>query len=501
MSLQITKEERENRELLLTIEVDQGRVDQELRKAARKVAASYRIPGFRKGKAPYQVIVQQIGLPALYNEFLEDLGQQVYLDALKQEELEPYARGSLEDVSLEPLTYKLVMPMDPEIDLGNYRELRVEETEVEIAEDEVEAQLAQYREQHASWEEVDRPTQYGDRISIDVHSVIPAEEGEEDSEEIVVFDETDWEVTPDEENPMEPAGFDEALLGLTAGQEKEFDLSWPEDSQSVHAGKTAHFQVTVNSVEGFVQPELNDEFAQLIGPDYETIDELKDSIRESLREQAKAQAENAYLDQVLDKMLEQSQLNYPPIVIEDQIDSMLNDIMTQLRQFGIQDMDFYYRQTGQNEEQMRESLREDAVKQAERNLIISEVLRTEALEVSDEDLDERIDLMTQGDDTEGAGQLAEFLHSDSGRSILESQILRDKAIERILAIARGQADALDAAKAEEAKAVAEEREDGDEESTDATVSAEVDDSSDESASDDNTGADDAEETTAEASGA
>jgi len=476
MSLQITKEERENRELLLTIEVDQGRVDQELRKAARKVASNYRIPGFRKGKAPYHVIVQQIGLPALYNEFLEDLGQQVYMDALKQEELEPYARGSLEDVSMEPLTYKLVMPMDPEIDLGSYRELRVEEPDVEINEDDVETQLAQYQEQHATWEEADRPTQYGDRINIDVHSVIPASEadeaGEGGSEEIVVFDETDWEVTPDEENPMEPAGFDEALLALTAGEEKEFELSWPEDSQSIHAGKTAHFYVKVNRVEGFVPPELNDEFAQLIGPDYETIEDLKNSIRESLREQAKTQAENEYFDQVLEKMLEGSTLNYPPIVIEDQIDSMLNDIMGQLRQFGIQDMDFYYRQTGQNEEQMRESLREDAVKQAERNLIISEILRSESLEINDEELDERIAEMTQGDDAESAGQLAEFLHSESGRSILESQILRDKAIQYILAIARGQADALDAEKAEQAQANIEEDADGSEGDKEATANAE-----------------------------
>ncbi|HRW10254.1 MAG TPA: trigger factor [Caldilineaceae bacterium] len=453
MSLQITKEERENRELLLTIEVDQSRVDQELRKAARKVAANYRIPGFRKGKAPYHVIVQQVGLPALYNEFLEDLGQQVYMDALKQEELEPYARGSLEDVSLEPLTYKLVMPMDPEIDLGAYRELRVDEPAVEVNEDDVDAQLNQYREQHASWEEVDRPTQYGDRINIDVHSVIPAEE--EGGEEIVVFDETDWEVTPDEENPMEPAGFDEALLGLTPGEEKEFDLTWPEDSKSLHAGKTAHFQVKVNSIEAYVQPELNDEFAQLIGPDYETIDDLKNSIRDSIREQAKAQADNEYLEQVLDKMLEGSTLNYPPVVIEDQIDSMLNDIRMQLQRFGIQDMDFYYRQTGQSEAQMRESLREDAVKQAERNLIISEILRTEELAVSDEEFEERVAAMTQGDDSESTLQLAEFLRSESGRSILESQLLRDKAIERVLAIARGQADALDAANAEAADATEE----------------------------------------------
>lgn len=441
MSLQITQEERENRELLLTIEVDQARVDQELRKAARKVASNYRIPGFRKGKAPYHVIAQQVGLPALYNEFLEQLGDEVYRKALEQEGLEPYARGSLEDVTLDPLTYKLVMPMDPEIDLGPYRELRVEEKKPEVDEADVDAQIERYREQHAEQTEVDRPSQYGDVMNIDLRSVIaPTAEGEE---ETVVLDETDWDVTPDEESPMDPPGLDEALLGMSPGEEKEFDLSWPEDSQSIHAGKTAHFYVKLNSLQANEKPELNDEFAQLIGPDFETVEDLKNSIRDSLREQLEAQAQNEYLEEVLTKMLEQSTLNYPSIVVEDQIDSMLNDIQAQLRQFGIEDMDFYYRQTGQNQEQMRESLREDAVKQAERNLIISEILRVESLEVSDEELEERITEMTQGDESEQSQQLAEFLRSESGRTVLESQILRDKAIERILAIARGQADALE----------------------------------------------------------
>ncbi len=452
MSLQITKEERENRELLLTIEVEQSRVDEELRKAARKVASNYKIPGFRPGKAPFHVIAQQVGLPALYNEFLEKLGEEVYRDALEQEGLEPYARGNLEDVSLEPLTYKLVMPMDPSIDLGDYRALRLEESEPEVDEAAVDTQLEEYRDQHANWEEVDRPSQYGDRINLDVHSVIPATE--DGDEEIVVFDETDWDVTPDETDPMEPAGFDEALLGLVAGDEKEFDLSWPEDSQSIHAGKTAHFQVQINRLEGYIKPELDDEFAQLIGPDFETVDDLKNSIRDSLREQAKAQADNEYLEKVLTTLLEQSTLHYPTVVVEDQIDSMLNDIQMQLRRFGIEDMEFYYRQTGQSQEEMRASLREDAVKQAERNLVISEILRTETLEVSDEEMEERIALLTQGDDTENSEQLAAFLRNESGRAVLESQLLRDKAIERILAIARGQADALDAAAAEKAAAVA-----------------------------------------------
>lgn len=454
MSLQITKEERENRELLLTVQVDQERVDQELRKAARKIAGNYRIPGFRKGKAPYHVIVQQVGLPALYNEFIEKLGEEVYKDALAQENLEPYARASLEDVSLEPLTYKLVMPLDPEIDLGDYLALRGEESAVQVNEDDVEARLEQYRTQHADWRTVERPSQYGDRMNINVRSVIaPSAEGEA---ETVVLDETEWEVTPDQENPMDPPGFDEALVGMTPGEEKEVDLSWPADGQSIHAGKTAHFTVKVNSIQAHEKPELNDEFAQLIGPDYATVDDLKASIRESLQTQAKAQAENEYLEKVLDTLLAQSKLNYPPVVIEDQIDTMVNDIENQLRRFGIEDIDVYFRQTGQTREQLRESLRADAVKQAERNLLISELLRVEGITVSADELTDRAAAIATSGDPETGQQLAFFMQSEAGRAILESQLLREKTIERLLVIARGQRDAVLTAQAAAAEQAASE---------------------------------------------
>ncbi|MEZ4734182.1 MAG: hypothetical protein R3E79_44375, partial [Caldilineaceae bacterium] len=221
---------------------------------------------------------------------------------------------------------------------------------------------------------------------------------------------------------------------------KEFVLSWPAEGQSIYAGKQARFQVKVNHIQAYQKAELTDEFAQTIGPDFNTLEDLKESIRETLRERAKGQAENAYLEKVLDALLAQSRLNYPPIVIEDQIDSMINDMEMQLRRFGIQDMESYYRQTGQTREQMRESLRPEATRQAERNLLLSEVLRVENLTVSDAEVEERINLLLTGNDPETAQQLANMFRHESGRAILESQLLREKSIEHLLAIARGKGD-------------------------------------------------------------
>jgi trigger factor len=438
MALKVTQEPLENRQLSMTIEVDQERVDKELKKAARKLARQYRIPGFRKGKAPYSVIVQQIGLPMLYNEFSDSLGQEVYREAIEQEGIEPYAIASLEEIDVEPMRYTLTVPLEPEIDLGDYRGLRVEEEEPEVTEEEIAERLAQYTEQYAGWKELERPSQYGDLMTVDVRSVIPAEG---DDEETVVLDETEWEITPDEENPMDPPGFDEQLLGLTPGDEKEFTLSWPEDSQSIYAGKSANFSVTVHGMQAYENAELTDELAQMIGPDFDTVDDLRKSVRETILEEKQARAENEYFEKAMQAALEESTLIYPPVVIEDQLDSMMNDFEQQLHRAGIENLRSYFEATGQDLDAFRESQRESATIAAEQNLILSELISAEKLKVTREDVEDEIALMmgdSSEDESDEMKNLAEMFRSGAGRQIIESNVLRRKAVDRLLAIVRGE---------------------------------------------------------------
>ncbi|MCB9125480.1 MAG: trigger factor [Caldilinea sp.] len=439
MSFTVTTEPRENRQLAVTIEVGQERVEKELRKAAAKVANQYKVPGFRKGKAPYHIIVQQFGLANLYGEFIDDLGQVLFREAVEQEKIEPYAQSSLEDIQLEPLTYKLIVPLEPEIKLADYRAMRVEADETEIDESQVEQRLEQYREEFAGWQDVERPTDFGDLLTVDVKSVILGDEG---AEETVVLDETDWDITLDEENPMEPAGFDRELLGMKAGESKEFVLGWPADSQSIYAGKQATFNVTVKSVQAYEKPELNDDFAKLVGPDYETIEDLKKSIRESIEEGERGRAESQYIDKVLDALVEASEIDYPPIVIEDQIDGMMQDMDQRLRQIGIDGMSAFLRQTNQDEEEYREQMRPDATKIALRNLVMSEVVKQESFEIDDTEIEERIKQMVgvdeDGNINESSAALADLLRQGAGRNMILSQLLTEKAVNLLQAAARGE---------------------------------------------------------------
>lgn len=444
MSFSVTTEPRDERQIAVIITVSPDRVESELRKAANKVAGQYRVPGFRKGKAPYNIIVQQFGKANLYNEFVEELGQELFQQALTQEGIEPYAQAAMEDIQLEPLTYTIVVPLEPEITLGDYRSIRVEEPQPAVDEAEVDRQLEASRDQYASWQDVDRPSTYGDLMTIDVKSVIIPAEGEAAGEETVVLDEKDWDVTPDQENPMEPPGFDEQLTGMTAGDTKEFVLGWPAEGQSVYAGKQANFTVTVKNIQAYEKPALDDAFAQMVGPDFATIDDLKNSIRETAQANEKSRAESDYVAQVLDAVIDASTLNYPPVVIEDQINGMLQDTEQRLRQLGIDSLDTFLRQTNQTMEDYRERLRPEATKIARRNLVLSEIIRTEHLTVSDEEIEERIGQMLNLDEevdeeqAKSRNDLAGMLRGGAGRNMIVSQLLTDKAIKLVLAIARGE---------------------------------------------------------------
>jgi len=438
MALKVTQEPTEDRQLALTVEVDQERIDKELRKAARKAASQYRIPGFRKGKAPYSVIVKQVGLPTLYNEFIDDLGQEIFKEAIEQEKIEPYAMANLTDVEFEPVRYKLLVPLDPEIDLGDYRSLRVAETTPTVDEEAFQKRLAEHLGQYAEWQNVTRPIENGDLVTLDVKSVLT--EPNEGEEESIVLDETDWEITLDEEYPMDPPGLDDQILGAKVGDEKKFTLSWPEDSQSMYAGKSANFEIKIRAAKSYEQPELTDELAQMIGPDFETAADLKKSIEDTLLEEASTQAENEYMDKVLDSLLERSTLVYPPVVIDDQINAMINDMEMQLRRAGIEDPQNYFENMGMNMDDFREGQREEAKKIAERNLLLSEIITKEGLIVEDDDIDERIGEIvgnTGEQDPEQAENMKAMFREGQMRQMLDSQILTTKAVARLKDIAIG----------------------------------------------------------------
>lgn len=486
MTLTVNTRPLENRQLAMTIEVAEERIDQEMRKAARKIAGQVRIPGFRKGRVPFHILLQFVGREAIIGEFVDELGQQVYKEAIEQEGLEPYFVGSLDDVDIEEqVRFHMTVPLSPEVKLGEYRSLRVEEAEIEADEEAVQERILAILEQNSDYVEVDRPSQYGDLMTIDVRGVVLDDAGNET--DTVVFDEEDWDVTPDEENPMEPAGLDAALQGLSTGEEKSFELAWPEDSPSMYAGSTVRFGVKVHKIQSYeAPPEMTDEIAQNVGPDFETASDLLESIREDVLEQAEQRAEGEFTHKVLEGLVEMSEIDYPPVAVELEIDRAVRNNDMYVRQMGLQGLEQFLELTNQTIEEYRESLRENAEISLRNELALGEFAQIESLKVSDEEFEAHIGgvagPLPEDADEETAtarADMLEMMRGENSRPMIDSEILKGKSINMLLSIARGE-DVPQAA-AEEAAGDEEAETDGSDDSEQAALAVEAGESASEDA--------------------
>jgi len=430
--LKITREDLGDRQVKLTIEVDQERVDRALRGVARRVSKDYNIPGFRRGRAPYHIILQRFGRETLLAEVVDELGQEVFKEALESEELEPYDAGVLEDVQLDPMVFQLRVPLRPTVDLGDYRELRAEAPVVSVEEERVEAELERLQEANVILEPAgDRSAQMGDWVSLDVSAQV----GDES-----LIDQEGHDMVLDADKREFELGFAEQVGGMEAGEEKQFKLTLSDDWGEEKTGQEALFIVTLQEIRSRTLPELDDDLARTIG-DFDTLEELRQAIRDQFEADAQREADEEYAEEVLEALIAQATIEYPPDLIEDQIEDMVGDLQRQVEAQNLS-LDDYFKLTGQTEEAFRESLRPRAETIVRRGLALGELARLEKLDVEGREVSERIGLMSASWG-ERAGEVREMLlEPDSLRSIT-NRLLTDKAVQRLVDIAKGEAPPLE----------------------------------------------------------
>lgn len=430
--MKITTERLPHAQIALIIQPDEQQVEQALRKAAAKVAQRYTIPGFRKGKAPLAAVVRAYGKEALLEQAAEDMGDEVYRQALAETGLQPVGPGVLEDVSFDPLVYRLVLPMPPEIDLGDYRSVRVERPAIEISDDEIEAELLKLQEEQAEWLPLeDEGADYGDLLTMRIQGAA--------SEEKIVDDEA-FELILEQKSEGFPPGFDQQFLGAKTGDQIAFDVTYPDDWASDFAGVEAHFEAQIISVKHRELPELNDDFALLVG-DYDTLDALKQNIREGLLEQLQDVADTDFANAVLAKVIEGAvSIEYPPVLVENAVDRVMFEQEQSMRRAGLP-MSEFLRLTGRTEADMREMMHGRAEADLRTDLVLDTLVKLEGLRATDDEIDERVSQLLADSDAEDAS-LVEFLQSPSGRHALSHDIDRRKAIQRMIAIGDGTAPEL-----------------------------------------------------------
>lgn len=436
--MKVTTERLPDCKVKLTVEIDPERLKEPLRQTTRRLSRRMRIPGFRPGKAPFSVIVRRFGREALLAEVVEKEGQGWYRKALEEAELESYGQAQLEITSHDPLVIIFTLPVAPVVDLGEYQDLRLDWEPSVVSDEEVEKELARLQQENVSLEPRERPAELEDVVTLDI-------EGRFGDKVVVDVKERAVMLTPDVSYPV--TGFAERIMGLSPGKDREFTLTYPQDhANTAWAGKEAHFRVHMHSLKVRVTPELNDELARTIG-DYETLDEWRASVREQLETRALNLAEQDYANAVVEALANQAHVEFPAVMVERQLDSMMKEIDQSLQQRGL-GLENYLVIAGQSQEEYRESLRETAEKRLKNGLVLEELIQTEGLEISEVDVEAKIDLMAEAlSDKEG--NLRQGLANEEMREFLRRNSLTQAAVDILKAIGRGEYVARDTVEPEE----------------------------------------------------
>ena len=480
MTLTIHTEENDQRQLKMTVEVAEERVRQAMRNTARQLARNMAIPGFRKGKVPYNVLERRVGRENLRAEAIEEIIPAVFEEALEQVDPDTYGQPTLDDLETEPLVLTFTVPLTPDVKLGDYRSLRQDIEPVTISDEAVDEALEQVRVRHQVLEPVDRPIQAGDVVTIGgegrllphekapetaaetAEAVAPeaeqeaapevtaaatevtAEETSADGEEII-FDEERIDLLMDSDKLFAGTPFVENLIGLESDDTTSFSFVFPDDfEEEEFAGREATFDLTILEVKNRQLPELDEELAKQEG-DYETLEEWREATRENLQEQAEIQARNEMLEGMIDDLLASAELVYPPTAVESEIDDMVERYKSQVRRSDWE-WDDFLRMQGQTEAALRQDFREAAVERLERQLVLRQLILEEKLTVTAADIEAAVEERVSrfGDNEELQQGMRDFYRSGQTFDMLSSEILMDKVMERVRAILTGNAPDLEA---------------------------------------------------------
>jgi trigger factor len=423
----ISTSKRDDHQLEMTIQLGPERTDEALHRAARQVSKRAKIPGFRPGKAPYATVLRMFGRDALLGQIMEELGDEVYKEALEVEEIEPYGQADLEDVKTDPVSFKLVLPLQPETHLGDYRNLRIAVPEVVVTDADVDSVLEKAADERAAVQAVERPAALGDTVLVDIHGAV----GDE-----TIMDNHDWEVLLEGGEGNWLPGFDDAFVGMVAGDEKTFTLKYPDESASRYRGQEATFQATVKEVRSNVRPQMDDEFARSLG-EYADLADLRAKTREELTRQRTADAEEELDGKAVDALVAQATFAYPPSAVTGMVEEMQNQLEVALSPVGYS-LEDYLRLQGTSVEAYREQMLPSAERRLKARLALTELANAEGITVTaDESQAEAERLAGEAVNEDRARSVRQTLGSEAGQWLISRDLRTRKARERLREIVTG----------------------------------------------------------------
>jgi trigger factor len=440
--LKVTKDKVENSQAYLTIEMEPADMEDGMKHAYEHLVQHASIPGFRKGKAPRAVVERTLGKGRMLEEAIDHMIPEAYEKALKEQEIEPYAQPEVRITKAEPLIFEAVVPLTPTVTLGDYRSIRMKAEVAEVKEENITSVLEELRHQHATWEPVDRPLAFNDMAVIDINGVC-------EEKPIVQKIASQYQVLKDASTPA--PGFAEQVAGMNKGETKEFDLTFPADFYSTQfAGKQAHFKVTLHEVKEEKLPELNDDLALQVSSEFKTLEALREEVVKGLKLRSEETARMEVEEKIINTAVEQSKIEYPPVVVDLEINRIINDQARQLQMSG-RGMDEYLRSLNKTPEQLQEELRPVAQKNIAASLVLSKIAETEKIEVTEEEILNGINNMVRGIGEDKKEEMRKLLDTPQTRQSMTQTLKTRKTIERLADIAKEAGETDQEIKKEEEK--------------------------------------------------
>jgi trigger factor len=387
MSLQVEK--LENNTAKLTIEVAAEEVEKAIEKAYKKNKNRFNVPGFRKGKVPRNMVEKMYGVEVFYEDAVNSMIPDAYANAAEESGLEIVARPEIDVVQIEsgkPFIFTAEVVLKPEVELGKYKGIETAAPDLEVTEEDIQAEINKVLDQNARLITVDdRAVQDGDQTVIDFEGFV---------------DGTPFEGGKGEDYPLTIGShsfidtFEEQLIGKNIGEEVEVNVTFPEEYHAENlAGKPAMFKVTVKEIKVKELPELDDEFAQDIS-EFDTLDEYKADIKKNLEESKKAEAERAKEGEIIKAIVDDAKMDIPEKMIEAQAQQMVEEFAQQIQSQGIT-FEQYMQFTGSTVDALLEQVKPQALARIQSRLVLEAIVDAENIEVSDEEFEKELEEMAK----------------------------------------------------------------------------------------------------------
>ena len=432
--MQVKNIEKKGNQATVVVEIDHELMESGVNKAYMKARKNILVPGFRKGKAPRKMIEALYGAHVFYEDSLEEIFGEVYDFAIAKQDFKAIGRPSLTDMQIaddNTVTLTLTTDVYPEVTLGQYKGVEVEKGEATVTDAQIQAELDSMAQNVASTENVDRAAEMGDTANIDFEGFdngVPFEGGKGENFDLKLGS-----------GSFVP-GFEEQIVGMNAGEEKDIDITFPEDYHKDLAGKAVVFHVKLNKLTVTIVPQQDDEFAKDVS-EFDTLDALKADIRAKALEKAQKQIDSAFENAAVEKAAENTTVDMPNALIEKELDVQMERFGYQLQMSGYS-MEQYAKMMGGDISTMRNAFRPAAEKQAKINVTLSKIIEVENIAASEDEINEELENLAKQYQME-ASKVKELVPEEELKASIENRKAIKLIVDSAVAVAPKAAEAVE----------------------------------------------------------